>query len=63
MYIPQLIICIGVQCLIGSGPPQPTVARCREHIAAVMVIQIRQAAPNAAIRAARCLPLQQDIAT
>jgi hypothetical protein len=54
MWIPQIVVCIGIQCWLGSGTPQPTEARCREHVVAVMVVQLRQVAPHAIIRAARC---------
>jgi hypothetical protein len=54
MWIPQVLFCFGTLCYIGSGDPQPTEARCREHITAVMLVQMRQAAPDANIRAVRC---------
>jgi hypothetical protein len=60
MFIPQLLVCLGAQCYIGSGESQPTMARCREHVEAVMVVQVRQLVPQAIIRAGRCLPAPED---
>jgi hypothetical protein len=60
MFTPQIIFCLAAQCYIGSGEPQPSLERCREHIAAVMIVRIRQAVPEARIQAMRCLPTPQD---
>jgi hypothetical protein len=60
MFIPQLLFCIGASCYIAAGDPQPDEARCREHITGVMVVTMRQAIPDAMIRAGRCLPVPQD---
>jgi hypothetical protein len=60
MFTPQIIFCLAAQCYIGSGEPQPSLERCREHIEAAMIVRIRQAIPEARIRTMRCLPVSQD---
>lgn len=54
MFIPEVLLCIGLHCMIGSGEPQPTLERCRTALTETVIPLARRDYPHGNIRATRC---------